>query len=67
MDRADYYEAKAAILNCQVEEANARLRIAMAAGRRDRVLLKFGIEPNVPAYSLNDEALTIEPATPAGA
>jgi hypothetical protein len=66
MDRGDYYEAKAAILNCQVEEANARLRIALASGRRDRVLLKFGIEPNVPAFSFNDETLTIEPVTTAG-
>lgn len=61
MERGDYFEAKSAILNCELEVAQAKLRIAQATGRRDAVLTRFGIDVKCAGFNWNDNTLEISP------
>lgn len=60
MDRADYYEAKAALQNLKVVQLENELRARVAQTTVDRILARLQVPP-ASSYQWDDAALTITP------
>lgn len=60
MDRADYFEAKAALQNVKLVLLENELRARVAQTTADRILAKLQVPPAV-SYTWDDGAYTITP------
>ena len=60
MDRGDYYQAKAAMLQLKTVQLESELRVRNAQASVTKALERVGV-PAAGAYAWDDEALTITP------
>lgn len=65
MERGDYFEAKAAILNMRAVQAEAEVRAVRATLAVERIMQRIGL-PVGPGYQFDDATLTITPTPPTG-
>lgn len=61
MDRADYFEAKAALLNLELVLVRGQAQLLQAQVTRDGVLRRLGIPLDAPGYRWDDTTLEITP------
>lgn len=62
LERADYFEAKSALLEANIAIADAERAKAAAQAKANATFARLGLSP-APSYEFDDAALTITPRT----